>query len=686
MVFPVHVGLVDIYDNDCNSSPFTMQALGLNGTQYDTGVPLDTVVPNEEGAFVYERMQLLGTPGSTARLLYRATRATAVALGQEELSVEADYAVLACPPAHSAAAEEACAACAASAYNFDGGACLACPGGGACMQYGGDGTHFQVLAGYYPSSFSAPRFLDACPRPASCPAYNCTIAAALDGSGGGGAWQVECGTCRPAAAEAAEEAGLDCLCAAGYTGRLCAACVFDEEACYYRSNGECHDASGLPLGLWGPAAELLCYVAVTVAWFSLRQDAESGLAKTLVFFVQTSAVLAGAVFLPYGLVDLLASMTSGMVLNWLSVASLRCASYTLFASQAVSMAVLVLMPLCLFLPLVVLVHAAKAAVRHQMRRRRAAHLDSGPGSDSALVPLVGSAAPSPAASPQSSPASSPSPSPPPSPREGRATAGGRELTWREELLEDSSHSALYILYASFFNVCNVLFSSWGCQKAQDGNWYSIAMPYLQCGAGEWLQLLVLSLVLGAVVVAAPVCLFAYLLRHFRARLDEEPVLARLGFLYESYRRDVYWWELVGLVRRLALALVVAMFGRGSALFATSVVAVLCACAAAQVQWTPFHTKRENMLELLAILLLLVSFQAGQFFDDRADLDSFSAWAVEVAVLLANGLFLVYLLFCVAKELRDEYRHKARRYYGRLRRFGSRMRVAASGLVGNIQSP
>ena len=211
------------------------------------------------------------------------------------------------------------------------------------------------------------------------------------------------------------------------------------------------------------------------------------------------------------------------------------------------------------------------------------------------------------------------------------------------------------------------------------------MPYLECGSGEWLQLLLLSLALSCVCVVLPVGLFTYLLYRFRGRLDEPKVMAQLGFLYESYRRDVYWWELVGLVRRLLLSLVLSLFGRGTVLFSTSAVGVLCVSAAVQAQWAPFHTKRENMLELFAILLVTCTFQGSQYVSSWGDLDSVADWSVEIGLLVVNGIYLVVLLALFGQELRAECQPHAKRYYGRFLRMGTRLKSAASTMLGGIQN-
>lgn len=174
--------------------------------------------------------------------------------------------------------------------------------------------------------------------------------------------------------------------------------------------------------------------------------------------------------------------------------------------------------------------------------------------------------------------------------------------------------------------------------------------------------MLVSFCLLAVYAVAPFCLFAYLL--FARDLDSPANLRQYGFLYESYRREVYWWELVAMARRFLLAFSASVLSQEHTLYYSVPVAVICACSIVQIQVMPYHSKRENLLELCGSAVILLTFQTGQYMAAAvADLDV-SQIVAEALVLLCNGAFVVYMLVVVAREIRNEYHDKARRYYGR----------------------
>ena len=339
----------------------TLQLSAFATAPIDTGAARDTVVPTEQGFYLFPRTRVFAESLSTVDVGFSVETAAAALEQKIELpSINTTFTVFPCPADHYASSSTLGTPCEEANYNFDGVTCKSCPDDGVqCIDIVSDGGMvLEILQGYYPSSFVNPIALAVCPNRDSCPGYTCKIYPDEEAF----EWTLDCSMC-PLSTEG-ESSDLDCMCAPGYTGRLCSDCLFTESVCFFRSGDECLDSSSLPLGLWGPMLELIAYCAVTVFWLSLRQDAERGSVKTLVFYVQTVAALCDSAFAPFGVLNLLASVTSGVVLTWLNVASLRCLSFELFSSEVVEMSVLALMPLLLFWPCTVLVHLASGAFHH----------------------------------------------------------------------------------------------------------------------------------------------------------------------------------------------------------------------------------------------------------------------------------------------------------------------------------
>lgn len=211
----------------------------------------------------------------------------------------------------------------------------------------------------------------------------------------------------------------------------------------------------------------------------------------------------------------------------------------------------------------------------------------------------------------------------------------------------------------------------------DRNDLAINMPWLQCGEGDWLRLLLATSALSLVCVVLPCCIFAYVLYQNRNALDDPAVIRRYGFLYGSYKRKFYFWELLALLRRLTLSFSLSAFAKSEDLYYCFPIAVHLISAACQIQFQPLHTKRENMMEVLAIFSVIFSFEASHRIDSLDSLVDFDTWFVELAVMFANGSVLFALLWFIGNEIKEEYRQKVVRYYGRLVGYGRQLRSFAS---------
>lgn len=83
-----------------------------------------------------------------------------------------------------------------------------------------------------------------------------------------------------------------------------------------------------------------------------------------------------------------------------------------------------------------------------------------------------------------------------------------------------------------------------CQaEALSGRVYNQFMPSVECTMdGEWGHLVYLAVGFGLVYVAGIPVLFAVLLYRYRNRLEEYVVEMTIGFLYEDYRPQLFWFE------------------------------------------------------------------------------------------------------------------------------------------------
>jgi len=121
----------------------------------------------------------------------------------------------------------------------------------------------------------------------------------------------------------------------------------------------------------------------------------------------------------------------------------------------------------------------------------------------------------------------------------------------------------------------------------------------------------------------------------RKHLQDLRVKAWLGFLYTSYRDEMYWYELVLTLRRMLLALAFSVITQGS-LQVAAVVCILIGSLTLQYSMVPFKTEIENMAEegVAAILIFTYATLVG------SDLHSPSTTLYYILLVLNSGATLI----------------------------------------------
>jgi hypothetical protein len=95
-------------------------------------------------------------------------------------------------------------------------------------------------------------------------------------------------------------------------------------------------------------------------------------------------------------------------------------------------------------------------------------------------------------------------------------------------------------------------------SSNDGSARLATLPFVPCGRSEGQYV---ATVIGAVICLAllilgyPVLISATIFRN-RNRLDDPGVLLQYGRHYRTFRREFFWWKLVLILRRLAIATVI----------------------------------------------------------------------------------------------------------------------------------
>lgn len=111
--------------------------------------------------------------------------------------------------------------------------------------------------------------------------------------------------------------------------------------------------------------------------------------------------------------------------------------------------------------------------------------------------------------------------------------------------------------------------------------------------------------------------FAGLYMYFvRQRLDDADVVATLGFFMSGFKRETFYWEVMIMLRKLAIvAITVVVEPWGVQVQTYSALAVLFASSLIHALYKPYKLTELNNLELVALCGEFITFVAGLFIND-----------------------------------------------------------------------
>ncbi len=205
-------------------------------------------------------------------------------------------------------------------------------------------------------------------------------------------------------------------------------------------------------------------------------------------------------------------------------------------------------------------------------------------------------------------------------------------------LLDSSYGA-----SSMFSVASRFvqaLSLWNCTPVGPASFLAYDLS-LRCEGAEYRRMSAFNVafVVG-VVVGWPAFLVWYLRRiQLQERTADDWVLSRVGFLFEQYRPEYLYWDVVETVRKLYLVTVVAFFESGSMLQLVLSVIVSSLAFAYHVYALPYVDQWLNVLQGAYLFMIWASLQAGMLMV-TAQPNPGAGSALLTAISVANIVMLI----------------------------------------------
>jgi hypothetical protein len=136
-----------------------------------------------------------------------------------------------------------------------------------------------------------------------------------------------------------------------------------------------------------------------------------------------------------------------------------------------------------------------------------------------------------------------------------------------------------------------------------------------------------------------------------SRLNEPGVMAELGFLYDAYNRDLWYFELVDLTHKLVMTSVIIFFPRGFELITGMAVLISYMCFILLTK--PYLRKSDDRLQLLALNELYLFCLTAYSFQTQIDLDAATDAALSYLLLAIGVAFLLFFAVQAYRMIKEE---------------------------------
>jgi Leucine-rich repeat (LRR) protein len=148
------------------------------------------------------------------------------------------------------------------------------------------------------------------------------------------------------------------------------------------------------------------------------------------------------------------------------------------------------------------------------------------------------------------------------------------------------------------------------------------------------------MVLFLLLVPALFVLLAWKLRH---KISSPFVRLYFGSLFDNFQSHVYWWEIVMILKKIAIALVLRSLAPNNGFQTPLLVCIIGSLLIATSTWKPWKQWLVNVLYSVSALLLILSLVISRLSD------SSQSFAVFTSILVLDGIFIALCTALIAKE-------------------------------------
>lgn len=199
---------------------------------------------------------------------------------------------------------------------------------------------------------------------------------------------------------------------------------------------------------------------------------------------------------------------------------------------------------------------------------------------------------------------------------------------------------LFTIFLIYPTVSSSILKFYSCREV-NGVSYLTADFRVRCDSSEWKSRVALNILFTILFPLAIPIGFATLLYFNRQSLDHPKVLLSMGFLYAAYHRDIWWFEIVDIVHKLALTSLLVFVPLDYRLQIGIIIVGFYLMLSVSLR--PYVRKGDDRLHLLILCELLLMLIGGYVYRVMGKIDSQMDWVLSIIFILLTFMLLSLLI-------------------------------------------
>jgi hypothetical protein len=217
---------------------------------------------------------------------------------------------------------------------------------------------------------------------------------------------------------------------------------------------------------------------------------------------------------------------------------------------------------------------------------------------------------------------------------------------------------IVLLFLVHPSIVQTMFKSFSCMEIDPGEQWLLEDLALECWKGDH-SFFVMAVGLPGLLLwglGIPTLALVLLIRN-RRQLRSVEVKTKYGFLYIGYKHSNFYWELVILYRKIAIAFTsVFLSSISTEIQALTVMIVILVAFNLQLRYMPYENLELNLLETRAIVVAGITIYCGLYFLTN-DLSENVKIVLFVLILVSNIYFLVSWVFGISSTFLEKLAKK-----------------------------